>query len=106
MNPEESVRAVVMLNTGDIMKSSSRREARENRRALLTKLRKNADDALIEIDETLREHRGRRLADQVSALGTIPVETTPDGIAALARSDNVRAIFEDQPISLSGYLSG
>jgi hypothetical protein len=41
-----------------------------------------------------------RKATIKNALGSIPVETTARGIAALAASEHVKAILEDQPISL------
>jgi hypothetical protein len=58
---------------------------------------------LAEIDRPLTHFGGKRLALGVNALGSVPVESTPDGITALASLDSVKAILEDQPISL---LSG
>ena len=40
----------------------------------------------------------RRLADEPNPLGYLAVETTPDGIRALAQSRGVRAILEDQAV--------
>jgi hypothetical protein len=54
---------------------------------------------LGEIDGILERFDGKRSAD-VNALGSIPAETTARGIAALAASEHVKAILEDQPISL------
>ena len=43
---------------------------------------------------------GRRLTDDVDALGAVPVETTAEGVNALAALEQVRVIIEDQPVSL------
>ena len=47
----------------------------------------------------LERFDGKRLAN-VDALGCIPVEITASGVLALAASEHVKAILEDQPISL------
>ena len=48
----------------------------------------------------LEQLGGRCLAPEVSALGSIPTEVNAKGIEALARTDFVRAILEDQPIRI------
>ena len=53
-----------------------------------------------EIDRILGETGGMRLAEHPDALGSLPVETNPDGILALSASDAVKAILEDQPVQL------
>jgi hypothetical protein len=62
--------------------------------------RKSAEAALPDIDGILKRFNGKRLATSPDALGCIPVETTAAGITALAASERVKAILEDQPISL------
>jgi hypothetical protein len=42
----------------------------------------------------------KRLAEHPDALGSLPVETSPDEILALSASDAVKAIHEDQPVQL------
>jgi hypothetical protein len=74
---------------------------REERQAAVNELRDAVAPALQEIDEILDRFGGRRLSDQPTALGTVAVEATPAGIAALANSDYVKVILEDQPISLA-----
>jgi hypothetical protein len=56
---------------------------------------------LQEVDAILARFHGRRLAEGPNALGYIPVETTSSGIRALAQSDSVRGIIEDQPVRLA-----
>jgi hypothetical protein len=68
---------------------------------LTAQVRRLARPALLSIDRILHRFRGRRLAQGADALGSISVEATPAGIEALAASEYVRAILEDQPISLT-----
>jgi hypothetical protein len=55
---------------------------------------------LPDLDHILERFDGKRLGTSLDALGCIPVETTAEGIYALAASKHVKAILEDQPISL------
>jgi hypothetical protein len=89
------VRAVVMLQRECPAGSDPRDHADQVR---LT--RESARAALGEVDAILARFHGRRLADEPNALGYISVETTPAGIRALARSNSVRGIIEDQPVRL------
>ena len=98
LGPEQKVRAVVMLSTegADIATKPSR----ANRQAIQEAIRQATATALPEIDRLLQQHGGKRLAAYANALGGISVETTAAGIAALAASKHVKAILEDQAISL------
>ena len=55
--------------------------------------------AFDEIDQA----GGERLALDVDALGTIPVEATASGVRALAEGVHVRGIFENQPVELLNH---
>lgn len=68
------------------------------RRNVQEAIRNTAAVMLPEIDRVLTHFGGRRLADRVDALGSLPVETTPDGIKALADISGVRAILENQAV--------
>ena len=101
LRPKEKLRAAVLLNGAESNgKSVAARPTREERQAAIGKMRSSAGAALGDIDEILRRFNGRRLSAQPSALGTVAVETTAAGIAALTESDHVKAILEDQPIAL------
>ncbi|MBI3988994.1 MAG: hypothetical protein HY347_05195 [candidate division NC10 bacterium] len=100
LGPRQKVRVIVMLRTKDAGKAPGRRRSREDRQAAIEVIRKSAEQALIDIDKILERFDGRRLATSPDALGSIPVETTAAGITALATSEHVKAILEDQPISL------
>jgi hypothetical protein len=97
LKPGQKVRAIVLLRTQDIART--RQAARNNRRTMIDAVRQSAETALPDIDEVLRRFDGKRLSDNVSALGSISVEMTAAGIKALATLDQVKAILEDQPVS-------
>ncbi len=100
LSAEERVHAVLLLKiVFDGSRRGERRSAAE-RRALAGTVRSVADSALSAIDEILDRHDGERLAERANALGSLPVETTSSGILALAESGYVKAILEDQDISL------
>jgi hypothetical protein len=54
---------------------------------------------MVDIDRILEHWGGRRLADQVDALGSVPVEATAAATRELAASECVRAIILDQVVS-------
>src|SRR5258708_1905782 len=97
LGPKQKVRAIVLLTT-PTGRAPTRREARTNRRAIVESVRPATQAALPDIDEILHRFDGRRLKESSDALGSIPVETTPAGVRALAASDHVKTILEDQPI--------
>jgi hypothetical protein len=103
MSRQQKVRAIVVLRVGDTEPTPGRRRSPSQRQAVIEAMRKSTEPALAEIDHVLSRFGGKRLAPNVNALGSVLVETTPDGITALASLDCVKAILEDQPISL---LSG
>ena len=98
--PNEKLHAVVLLEGKADGQRTSHRQTRDQRRAPLDALRKTARSALVEMDHILTECGGRRLDDNVSALGTVAVEATPAGIRSLARLKNVKTVLEDQKVSL------
>ncbi len=97
LKPGQRVRAIVLLRVSD-GRARGRRQSEAERHAAVGEVHKEAASALPEIDRILANTQGRRLAGQPDALGAVPVETTADGIRALASSDLVQAILEDQPI--------
>lgn len=100
LGPEEKVRAIVMLRAEGVEVGEGHRQSRTTRQAAVEMMRKTAGESLGDIDRILESFQGKRLAAAVNALGTVPVETTPAGIEALAGSECVRSILEDQKISL------
>lgn len=101
LEPSDKVHTIVLLRTGDVTSPPGKRQSRAEREAAVEAMRSSAGEALAEIDEILEHTNGRRFADAPDALGSIPVESTPAGIQALASSEWVKAIIEDQPIQLT-----
>lgn len=102
LGPAHKVRAIVLLRTEGVKTPTGRRQSRVERRVATKSIRESDGQALTDIDSVLERYDGRRLADGPDALGSIAVETTAAGITALAASDHIKAILEDQPISLVG----
>jgi hypothetical protein len=98
LGPQQKVRAIVLLRAEGTEKSTGQRQSRAERRAAVEAMRKSAEQALGDIDDILRRFGGQRQAERPDALGSIPVETTAAGIRALATSERVRAVMEDQAI--------
>lgn len=94
----EKVRVVVKLNTDTERSNAARRQSNDVRQTTLDAVRRAAHAALGQIDEILARCGGQRLTNP-NALGTVSVESTPGGIAALAASECVAAILEDQIIA-------
>jgi subtilisin family serine protease len=103
LGPDQKVRAIVLLRLPGSDRGSRRRVASGERRAAVGALRTESEPAVRDIDKILERFKGTRLATHADALGSVPVETTPAGISALATSEHVKAILEDQPISLLSF---
>ena len=95
LKPRDTVRAILLLHTPVAAKFKGK--TREHR---IRAIQDAAEQALDGIDDILHRHKGQRLAEHANALGSVPVETTAAGIKALAASEHVKAILEDQPIAL------
>jgi hypothetical protein len=94
----EKVRVVVKLNTDAVQSNAARRQSSDVRQTTLDAVRRAAQAALPQIDEILARCGGQRLTNP-NALGTVSVESTPHGIAALEASECVAAILEDQIVA-------
>jgi len=98
--PDERIYAVVLLETSEGEGRRAKRRSREQREAAVARTKRSAGCALREIDRVLKRHNGRRLADEANALGAVPIEATPAGLHAIAACDEVKAVLEDQPVTL------
>ncbi len=97
LDSSKNIRAVVMLRSVN-SPASSTRGTRGQRAGLVRKVREGAAAALPSIDRILKLYHGKRLSEDVGVLGNIVIEATPDGIRALAASEHVKAVLEDQHI--------
>lgn len=96
--PDTPVRAILVLRSDTLLEKTDRRLSSEKRRARIQAVRDTSKASFETIDAVLHRLGGHRLSDRPTALGTVTVETTPVGIFALAKADEVKAILEDQPI--------
>ncbi|ETW99226.1 MAG: hypothetical protein ETSY1_15825 [Candidatus Entotheonella factor] len=99
LKPEHKLRAIVMIDACAAPEKPARRPTRAERQATLQAMRDAAAPALGEIDSILKRHDGKRLSEQVSAVGSIAIEATPAGIHDLTTSEYVKSILEDQPMA-------
>ena len=89
---------MVMLRTDENGVPKPNRSSRQDREATIQRVREASRSALPDIDFILARHHGKRLSEDVDALGSITVETTAGGIKELSASEHGKAILEDQPI--------
>lgn len=97
-DPGSTVQAVLLISVPSRKTLPSRQERISKRGEVKNRLQAASELALSEIDQVLARFGGRRLADNVDALGSLPVETTPAGIRALANASGVQAILENQKV--------
>ena len=102
LNASEKVRAIVMLQVPIPARRRQMAKRDERRRAQVKSIRLSAGKALAELDDILARYDGKRLAVSIDALGCVPIETTVEGVKAIASSEGVKAVLEDQPIALVG----
>jgi hypothetical protein len=95
LHASQKVRALVLLQTAANGAAPTTRKERQQR---VERLRNAARASLPEIDRLLACYQGKRLSEDVDALGSITVEAAAEGIRALAESEQVKAILEDQSI--------
>ncbi len=102
LEPHQKVGAIVIMNGAarNSKAAATRRGSRATRRIATDQKRKALLQMLPQIDRILERFGGHRLSKTPDALGSIPVETTPAGIKALAESKHVKVILENQRIAL------
>ncbi|MET0624087.1 MAG: hypothetical protein ABW250_13970 [Pyrinomonadaceae bacterium] len=100
LKESQRVRAILLLRTSTAGNARGRRQTPAERSKTVAAVRRSAAALLPEIDRVLVRFNGRRLKDDVDAFGAIPVETTAEGVSALAVLDEVKVIVEDQPVAL------
>ena len=92
-------RAVVLLNV-PATPPRTQRITPHQRAERVREVTARAAELLPDVDALLQQHQGQRLSTAPDLFGAVVVETTGAGIRALAASDAVRAIMEDQPVRL------
>lgn len=98
LGAKQKVRAVVMLQINESGASGSTQPTRQQRAEMMAQIRQRSAEALPHIDAILERYDGERLSETVNALGSVVIETTAAGIKALAASEHVKTILEDQSL--------
>jgi hypothetical protein len=98
--PDAMARAIVMLNTGPAPAVTPGRPPKAERKRIAEAIQAAGMAPVEEVDRLLERSGGRRLAPGPDLFGSIPVEAPAAALLALAGSEHVRALLEDQPISL------
>jgi hypothetical protein len=98
--PDAIARAIVLLDTGPGPAAAPAPHSKAARNQIAQAIQAAAAPALAEVDHLLERSGGRRLAPGPDLFGSIPVEAPASALLALAVSEHVRAILEDQPLAL------
>ena len=98
LEPQQKVRVIVLLQVKEAENLTGPRQSRTERQAAMQAVRKAAEEALGTLDSIIKYFDGQLLVEHPDLLGSIPVEITAAGVKALATSDAVKAVIEDQAI--------
>jgi hypothetical protein len=98
--PDAMARAIVLLDTGPAPAPAPGRPSKAERKAIAEAIQTAAAPAMAEVDRLLEGSGGHRLAPGPDLFGSIPIEAPASVLLALAGSEHVRALLEDQPLSL------
>ncbi len=99
LEPQQKVRVIVLLQIPETENNKTvTRRTRAERQNTIQSVRNSANQALANITTILQNFEGKTLTEQPDLLGSIPIEITAPGVTALAQSDAVKTIIEDQPI--------
>ncbi len=90
LKPQDRIRVIVFLRT-EVTPSSDRQQTTKA-------VQRAAEQQLNSIRNLIEKHQGQLLAERPNLLAAIPMEITVAGVYALAQSDAVKLIVENQGI--------
>lgn len=96
--PQQKVSVIVFLQLDNLDRTVGVRLSRDERKRAMEGVRNSAKQALSYIRKIVQDFGGKQLAENPDALGSIPIEISADGVKALADSDAVKAVLEEQEI--------
>jgi hypothetical protein len=102
LEPQQRVRVIILLQLKEAENLIGKRQSHPERKAAMQAIRDSAEKALGDIDSIIKNFDGQPLVEHPDLLGSIPIEITAAGVNALAKSDAVKAVIEDQAIH-QGY---
>ncbi len=95
--PQQKVSVIVFLDVEQAGRRNNSRLSRAERRVAMEAIRHSAKLALDYIRKIIQDFGGKELADP-DVLGSVPIEISAAGVKALAASDAVKAVVEEQKI--------
>lgn len=98
LEPHQKMRVIVLLQIPETENKAVKRQTRGERQNMIQSVRNSANQAFANITNILQNFEGKTLTEQPDLLGSISIEITAPGVTALAQSDAVKTIIEDQPI--------
>jgi hypothetical protein len=99
LSPQQKVNVLVFLEVGEGEKAMrNSRQTHAERKAARELIRNSASKALNYVQNIIHDFGGKQLAENPNALGCIPVEISAAGVNALAASDAVKVVMEEQKI--------
>lgn len=97
--PTAKVKVIVLLESiKPQITNNSPRQNRLERKAAIKVMQDSVKQSWQIVDRLIKDFDGKKLATNPDAFGAIPIEITPPGIQALALSDAVKVIIENQKI--------
>lgn len=96
--PQQKVSVIVLLKLDNFDNPVNCRLSRAERRAIMEGIRNSANKSLDYIRKILQDFDGKQLAESPDVLGSIPIEISVAGVKALAASEAVKAVMEEQEI--------
>lgn len=98
LEPQQKIRAIVLLETGQPRTATSRRQTYTERQAAIAHMREVTHHSMGKLNRLLQRFDGHPLAQAPDPLGSVPIELNAAGIVALTDLPWVKAILEDQDI--------
>ena len=98
LGPEQQTRALLFLKLPATTRGGRRQDANA-RQKTVDAVKNIAMEAVEDVDRILEKYGGARRDAGPNALGALAIETTANGISALASSEWVNSIVEDQSIT-------
>ncbi|MBN3899559.1 MAG: hypothetical protein HWQ41_31120 [Nostoc sp. NOS(2021)] len=98
LEPQQKVRVIVLLQVQDAQSLANKRQSPNERQAVIQAVQKSAEQALGNIIGIIQNFDGRSLTEHPDLFGSISLEITVAGVNALAESEAVKAVIEDQSI--------
>lgn len=97
--PTARVRVIVLLKSANLqITNNSQRQNRLERKAAIKVMQDSVKQSWEIVDRLITNFDSKKLATKPDVFGAIPLEITPPGVRALALSDAVKAVIENQKI--------